>query len=227
MNIRSQVVSAFRPEEGYTYSHKLPFHYSNFIDGMAWVGMLCGAAYKAQDWELIELTECYLNNLLLVGPDARNFGPTCKVAPDWIHSEHMPGFSYKRKPQAFAGPAALHWAVSKGARLNTKRIPNITSTAKMLCAVALPFGYLIRYIPALRQHINSVMFAHLVTGKQVPSSMRFLNKNNPVYQYISGTYVQEFTYPSNSPWPAKNWPGTEGTIKNYTPLCTLVGQLLS
>jgi len=227
MNIRDQVVSAFIPDDGYTYSHKLPFQYSNFIDGMAWVGMLCGAARIKEDCELIELTEGFINNLLLVGPDARNFGPTGKVSSDWLHSGKMPGFSYKRKPQAFAGPAAVHWAVSKGARIDLNRVPDVSGTARFMCATAWLYGHLIKPVPALRQHINSVMFAHLMLGKTPPSSMRFLAKDNPVYQYIFGTHVQEFIYPSNSPWPAKNWPGTTGTIKPYTPICTLVGQLLS
>jgi len=230
MDIRDRVISAFRPEEGYTYSHRLPFRYSNFIDGMAWVGMLCGAARIAQDWELIELTEGYLINLLLVGPDARNFGPTAKTSPEWERSAHMPGYSYKVKPQSFAGPAALRWAVSKGARVDLSLVPDVTRTARALCLVSPLFGLLVKHIKSLRQHVNSVMFAHLLTDSNTPSTMKFLEIKNPVYQYIgSGAVVDtDFVYPNTGPWPAKDWPDSPSVPEgDYTPLCSLVGQLLS
>jgi len=225
MAIRDEVIQAFRPTDGFTYSHKLPFQYSNFIDGMAWVGFLCGAAHIIKDAEVIELTEGYLNNLDLVGDDARNFAPSiCR--PEWEKSTTMPGFSFKRKPQAFAGNAAIAWAISKGAKVNKGK--SVMLQAILMCLVAFPYGLLIR-IGLLRQHINSMMFAHLMLGIKPPCTMKFLAKDNPVYQYIFKTDIDtNFMYPNTGAWPAKDWPTDkpELEVELYTPLCSLVGVYL-
>ena len=226
MDIRDQVAEAFREEERFGYSHVQPFQYTNFIDGMAWVSMLMGASVIKGDDELITLTQGYVGTLLSVGNNARNFAPANKAPSGWYYSPIYPMYSFKRKAQSFAGPSALAWAVKMGARVDLRRLVDVSKQSKWLCRISLPFGYAIRYIPSLRQHINSVMFAHLMLGKIPSKSMLFLAKDNPVYSYIFGIKCSA-TYPITGPWPAKDYPGSDKPVNNkYVPLCSLVGEYL-
>ena len=212
MDIRDQVISAFRPEDGYTYSHELPYKYTNYIDGKFQVAMLYGAARIAFDKELMTLSSGFLTNLELVGPDARNFAPSSLAPEGWMHSETMQGFSYKQKPQSFAAPAALSWA----------GMGDTPPLAHLFVAIAPLYGW---GLPLLKQHLNSVMLAHLVTGKTPPKSMHFLAEGNPIYSYIYGEKCSA-TYRNTGAWPAKDYPGRVKPEGNYTPLCSLVGKYL-
>ena len=187
---REKVLSAFHPETFY-YSHVLPFEYDNWIDGMAWVGILCGAAYKVGDTELAGKCEKYLKRLLEVGKDARNFAPT-QLKNDWKPSKTIQGYWYEEKPQSFAGPAGLRFAIDNGASLNDPF--QIKSRARLMVLGGWSFGYLVRWFSWLRQHVNSMFLAYLVLGKKPPTSMLWLCEDNPFYSYIAGVKC-ETVYP--------------------------------
>jgi len=222
--LRDKVIEGFRPDDGYTYSHVLPFAYTNFIDGMAWVGTLAGACKLVQDKELVDICECYLNNLILVGKDARNFAPTEKSPSSWDISNRMVGYSYKKKPQSFAGPCGLQFAINCGCDIDRQWVHDINLKAKLFCLIATPFGYLIRWVKSLRQHLNSIMFAHMVLDKKPPKSMHFLSKNNPIYSWVFREKCDSI-YPNTGIWPAKDWPYGDRVekIQQYSPICNLTG----
>lgn len=223
--LREQVIAAFKPREGYTFSHVLPFTYTNFIDGMAWVSVLAGACKVHGDTEIQELSEGYLNNLILSGKDSRNFAPTSDAPAGWKFSE-MPGYSYKEKPQAFAGPCALEWAIKQGCNIEPMWVKTVMDKAELYTEVSWLFGYLIKWIKPLRQHVNSVMFAHMLTGKRPPQSMHFLAENNMIYSWLYAEKC-EANYPNTGIWPAKDWPGNKEEKKQkYTPICDLIGRYL-
>lgn len=185
--LRDEVISAFHPEN-FCYSHTVPFVYDGgFIDGMAWTGILCGAALKAGDGEVAELANKYLLNLLNVGKDARHYAPL-QAASDWVESKNMPGFWYAVKPQSFAGPAALRFAVQCGGHIVVPPYLDVMSTAKLYTWAGRVYGALVRYFNPfnLRQHINSIWTAYLITGAKVPQSMLWMCEENPYFSYIAG-----------------------------------------
>ena len=239
--LRDDVCAGFN---GGCYSHVLPFRITNYIDGMFHVSMLLGAAIKAGDQELITLCTEYLEVLIALGPDARNFSYT--PMDGW---EHTGDIWVKRKPQSFAGPAALAWANRCGAGIEAHWVPEVTGQAKVYCHIGWLFGYMVRWVKALRQHVNSIFLAHLLMGKKPSYSMKWLAYDNPFYMYIYGEPIlfvfpvqrkysnggtiyekvkQPFMDRGPSPWPAKNWPyayyNKIGAPANerYTPLCQLV-----
>jgi hypothetical protein len=191
-----------------TFSHEIPFKYTNFIDGQAWLGITCGAVNHD------------------VGKDSRNFAP-CQVKESWINSKAFPELWYKKKPQSFAGPCAVLWAINQGAALyypENKRSTYLK--AKILCMLASPYGYLIKYVKKLRQHINTFMFAHLLLEKRPPESMRFLSKDNMIYSYIYRVPCQTL-YKNTGIWPAKDYPDNEEVDEQeYTPICNFAGLCL-
>jgi len=212
MAIRDEVVSAFRPDDSYTYSHVLPFKYTNYIDGRFQVAMLYGAARMAYDKEMMTLASGYLTNLELVGPDARNFAPSSLAPEGWIPSETMPGFSYKMKPQGSAAPLAISWAMGT----------DVPQRARLFTAIAPLYGW---FLPLFKQHLNTVMLAHLALGKIPPESMMRLAKDNPIYSYLYNVKCSA-TYRNTGAWPAKDYSFKEVSDTQYTPLCSLVGQYL-
>lgn len=227
--IREKVISAFRPEDEYAFSNEIPFRYNNFIDGQAWVGMLAGAARLAGDSIVESLASKYLTGLSVVGKDARTFAPY-KVSGSWLESTaiYFKGYYYKQKPQGFAGPCAIRWAEKLGVYIwPDKKYDYVKYIAMAMVIIAPLFGYLIRFIPYLRQHINSIMFAHFLLGKKPPKSMMFLAKDNMVYSYLYRLPCDTL-YENTGIWPAKDYPG-ESEIridKEYTPICNLVGLYL-
>jgi len=249
--VRAKVLSAFDPDT-YYYSHELPFSYDGgFIDGMAWVGLLCGAAYKVGDLELAQAAERYLGRLLAVGPDARNFAPQ-KLDTDWVASATVPGYWYSVKPQSFAGPAALRFAIDNGAHLNDPF--QAKSKARTFVAVGPVFGWAVSkwFGSWLQQHVNTMFLAYLILNKKPASSMRWLCEDNPFFQYIAGEKcVTEYPDPARtsdgksedtkdivplkdrkpSAWIFRNWPKTRyirsgSPTKEYTPVWQVVGDYL-
>ena len=220
MSIRNQIIEAFEPLTG-NYSHVLPHVYSNFIDGMAWVSLLAGSAKLINDTEVVKLCESYLSVLCSI-KDSRNYAPYV-VADNWIY-DHKSMYWIKSKPQAFAGSCLLHWAKEQGVNVDTSNIEKPILLAKFLVYIAPVFGHLIRYIPVLRQHINSVLMAHLLLDTVPPESMKFLTEDNMIYSYL---YKEpcHILYPNTGAFPAKDYPDTEKeiSIKIYTPLCNYVG----
>ncbi|MBD3406165.1 MAG: hypothetical protein GF411_08595 [Candidatus Lokiarchaeota archaeon] len=247
---RNDIISAFN--DYYCYSNELPFRYNDFIDGMAWVGLLCGACHIAGDNELIKRTEIYLRTLLSVGADARNFAPI-QVKPDWKKSK-IGGLYYREKPQSFAGPAGLLFAKQNGADVPNPF--NIKDKAEFFARYSNIYGYLLR-IPwfgkkYMRQHLNSIMLGCLVNGKKPGGSLEWLCESNPFYAYIGGI-KQEVEYPPDtkysdgeeiehdeiqpigirepSSWIWKQWPTKEYRhsgipVKKYTPTAYLVAHYL-
>jgi hypothetical protein len=241
--LREKVKSAYRPENAYTYSHVIPFKYTGFIDGMAWNGPLLAGCYLVGDMELALYPEGFLNNLILVGKDARNFGPTDEVPDSWKKSEKMPGFSYKVKPQSNAGPMALYYAIKQGACVDPGWVKDPTSHAKLLTRLGWLFGFL-----PIKQHVNTMFFAYMLLGKKPSSSMKWLAYDNPFYLFLYNKQ-HETEWPNQAKlkndklvkqkkkvelkdrepdsWPAKNYPykkyvGDEPRgDEEYTPICEL------
>lgn len=253
MNInqaREDVLSAF--DDHYCYSNVLPFEYNEFIDGMAWVGLLCGACYLAKDKELAHKSEVYLKTLVNVGKDARAFAST-KVGSSWKASK-VEGLYYKEKPQSFAGPAGLLFANQCGAKIDNNY--KIKDTAKFYAEWSNLYGYLLR-IPwfgkkYMRQHVNSVMLGCLVSKKKPGKSLKWIYESNPFYAYIAGKKM-EVEYPPDtkyskseeiehdeiqpinkrmpSSWIWKQWPTKEykpsgEPTKRYTPTAYIVAYYL-
>jgi len=247
---RKLVLKSFNKSDFY-YNHQSPHGYTNFIDGMAWVGLLCGACHLVDDKELAALAENYLRMLLKVGPDARNYAPM-KVRDDWIKSETAPGFWYRKKPQSFAGPAALLFAINCGAKLDNPF--NIESRAKWMRFLNPFFGYLVRWFHWFRQHINSQFIAHLINDSKPPSSMLWLCEENPFFSAIAGIEcsveypkswsrfqkyetkdvddIQPLKNRKPSAWIFRSWPKAEYTGalpyagSAYTPTAMVVGEYL-
>jgi hypothetical protein len=248
---RNMILDSF--DDRGCYSHEVPFTYSNFIDGMAWIGLLCGACHVAGDDELIKKTERYLSILLRVGKDARNFAPK-QVNPEWKKSENIDGLFYLEKPQSYAGPFALQFAIQCGAKLDNPF--DKEKSAEFFADWSNLYGYLLN-IPwfgkkYMRQHLNTIMVACLVSRKKPGESLEWLYKSNPFYAYIAGVNmdveyppdtvysdekiiehkdIQEISKREPSPWVWKQWPTKEcignGTIlKKYTPVAYLTAYYL-
>lgn len=246
---RGLVLSAFHIEN-YYFSQFVPFGYTNWIDGMAWVGLLCGAAHKVGDTELAQKCELYLNRLMYVGQDARNFAPM-QVDGSWVKSEKLEGFWFKQKPQSFAGPAGLRFAIDNGANLNDPF--QIKRKARWMVLGGSAFGYLVRWVSWFRQHINSMFLAYLILGKRPARSMLWMCEGNPFFSYIAGEKCS-VEYPSMyrtsggrtverdqvmplskskpSSWIFRRWPKSEylregvQNTSGYTPSWQLVGDYL-
>jgi len=225
MSVRQQVINSFDTKHLCTFSHEIPYRLTNFIDGMAWIGVLAGAAHKAGDTEVEELCKVWLTTVATVGEDARNYAPY-QVKDEWLPSKSLSGYWFKEKPQSFAGPAAYHWAIKQGVDLPKDAVRDVEGTAGLLCSAAPVYGWLVKHFTFLRQHFNSFIFAHLLLGKTPPSSMEFSTQNNPFYAYLYGTTV-DYTYSMHvSAWPAKHVWGAEEKNKTYTPVCQLASDYL-
>jgi hypothetical protein len=252
MNIdtaRKSVLSAF--DEHCCYSNTLPFKHNDFIDGMAWVGLLCGACHKVGDEEIAHKAEVYLKTLLNVGKDARNFAPL-KVKDGWKAST-IDGLYYSEKPQSFAGPAGLTFAIQCGAKINNPF--DILGTAKFYAEWSNIYGYILKlpWIGGLmRQHVNSVMLGCLISDKKPGKSLKWIYESNPFYAYIAKqkmdveyppdtryadgeeierNEVQPINKRKPSSWIWKQWPTKEYKIagnptKTYTPTAYVVAHYL-
>jgi len=247
---RTDILVSF--DDHYCYSNMIPFEYNNFIDGMAWIGLLCGACHLAKDKDLIHKTEVFLKTLLLVGKDARAFAPH-RVTPEWKKSK-INGLYYKEKPQSFAGPAGLLFAIQCGAKLDNPF--DIRGTVRFYADWSNFYGYLLR-IPwfgkkYMRQHINSVMLGCLVSKEKPGKSLRHIYEANPFYAYIAGIKmdveyppdgkyadgeeiehkeVQPISKRKPSSWIWKQWPTKEfvpkgNQLKRYTPVAYLAAHYL-
>jgi len=206
---RAQVVAAFYPDTG-GYSHVLPRSYKDFIDGLAWVGMGWAASLVAKDTEVAALCQRFVETLLKVGPNARNFAPF-QVKDDWKSSSSVAGLWYTEKPQEFAGPAALEYAIRCGAPIKSPF--DVRSKAKTLVATAGVFGCLCRWFEFPRQHLDSVWLAHLVLGKKPASGLLWTVEENPLFSFIAGKKCSA-AYPVLKRF--KN--GSEKTEKKVVPL---------
>jgi len=241
--LEHEVRKAFTTVEGNVYySQFIPWQMTDYIDGLCHLSILLGAMtkYGKAPLDLHELTSQWIIQLDMLGVFVRNVSPV-KPNPSW--TEHK-GVWVKAKPQSFAGPAALHWAAPNTAWKNGR--PTVTAWTMVLTAPL--FGYLVKPISGLRQHINSVFLAHLLLGKKPPRSMSWLAEWNPFYSYIYGRKC-EVTWPTNrrtsagyeeeknlpqalafrkpGSWPVKQWPYKNyirsGAPVNryYTPVCEL------
>lgn len=192
---RNLVYDSFA-DNGY-FHHKSPYRYQGFIDAMAWVGLLCGASRKIGDIPLSLKCEDCLSKLLNVGDDARNFAP-CQL-DGWKKSDVMDGYYYYEKPQAFAGPAGLYFAISNGAKLDLlKPIPyNPIPTATIMHMFGFLFGFILKHfsIKTLESHINSMFLSSLILNKKPSKSMKWIAAHNPFYAYIYGDMLNE-EYPN-------------------------------
>jgi hypothetical protein len=192
---RDKVLTAFSTSNGYYFYHRTPHEYENFIDGMAWIGILCGAAWRAGDKEVAGTCETYLENIIRVGPDARNFMPV-RIKETQVESDTMPGYWYTQKAQSYAGPIALAWASSQGASFQggDDLIDRGWKAARTLTKWGWAFGFLAKHIDWFVQHINTMHLAYLLRSKKPASSMAWMSFDNPFYQYIWGKKL-ETEYP--------------------------------
>lgn len=244
-DIRSEVRDSFHSDEKYAFSHVIPYDIQNYIDGLFHISMLAGASKIAGDDLLLSYAKCWILQLQLCGIDVRNYSPT--DPGDWEYCDEQQLY-VKRKAQSFAGPCALAWANKQGCNIHNG-YPDITRTAKLLVASGWAYGYLVRWIKALRQHMNSIFMAYILLGKTPPNSMEWLTYDNPFYKYIYGKkyviakwpgrktsqgHVEEASSPqgfqAREPdiWPAKNWVYSyyvndgEPVTWRYTPICQLI-----
>lgn len=213
--VRAELLESFKSPY---YSHVVPFEYTNYIDGMFHVGMVLGAAYRIGDEDT--LVECYKYCVDLDVRKARSLA-LHPLKDSWVSlGSNLWGHT---KPQGFAGPAAIHWALPKYEWKHSKP----TRTAWTLCVLAPVYALLCRWGP-MRQHLNSVMLAHLLLNRRPPQRLMWAAKDNPVYQFIMGVTVQDVTYPNTGPWPAKDVPfGAKVEDKKYTPACQYVGEAVA
>lgn len=250
--VRQEVIAAVRPDEAYATIQILPFQYTNWIDGMAWCGITCGACLKYGDAEIADLLTRYLINLILVGTDARSFA-TEPVDDSWVRSTNMTDFWYRKKPQSFAGPVGLYYAIDCGAGITPGWVKAPHFTAKVFTWLAPWFGHLVKHFEWLRQHVNSMFLAHLLLGRKPPQSMQWLAHDNPFYLYLyripletewpdlhkySEAHIEErqdfvpFEEREPDSWVAKNWPYHRyvrtGTAfeRHYVPFCELASRYL-
>lgn len=184
---RNLVIQAINQDNFY-YSHVLPPVYTDWIDGLAWGSLARGAALLKEDFELASLFYEYTQRIMTVGENARNYAPF-PVKEDWIASTIMPGFWYKKKPQSFAGPAALKWS-NKCAKMKNKPLVenpfNIDRKAQLMTSTGWLFGNLCRWFKYPRQHINSYWLAYLCLNKKPPKAMLWMAEENPFFSFIAG-----------------------------------------
>ena len=227
---RVKMLDAFDPYTG-AYSHVTPYKQTHFIDGMAWVSLVAGAAHRFGDTEVEKKCSQFLNILTTLSAthyndplSLRAFGPT-DISGRWVqHGKYW----VLRKPQAFAGPAAYNWARKQGCALGYDVDTPWTASLFTNGLFAWMFGHATKFISGLEQHMNSVMLAHLLKDDRPPKSMRWMAENNPFWSIITGddfytsnfppmTDMQggrtidkgeptEFHQRDPGPWPGKNHP---------------------
>ena len=217
--IREKVIASFN-KDNCSFSNMSPYEINGFIDCKYMLCILMVACNNVGDDEIRDLCFNSLSNLALVGDDARAYASE-PASGTWKVSRTMAKLFYKEKPQASAGNMMAQYACKNGITVEVKS--NKTKLAKILCLVAPVYGYAIRYISKLRQHINTFMLAHLLLGMKPPRSMQFLAKDNMIYSYLYRIPCRTL-YQNTGIWSAKDYPG-ESKIKdkNYSPICNLVG----
>jgi len=248
--VRSKVFEAYDDDTGYFYS-EIPHRYNGYIDGMAWNTVLIGACRKIGDIELAVKAERYVQTIIDVADDARTYAPH-QEDKSWKMSPNIPGYWYKEKPQSHAGPLGLKFAMDNGAQLNVPYyLQEKWRSSMKLTKIGWAFGYSVRYITALRQHINTMFTAYLAKGKKPPRSMRWMYEENPYYSYIGGKKceieypdmhkmenkkktkckdVQHMKYTKPTTWifrrdPYAKYEGTKGNLE-YTPIARLAAEYL-
>ena len=173
MDIREKVISAFGA--GRTYTHKLG-HGISGTDNFGILSLLAGAAHIAGDDEVMVLSGNWCSTCLLRGIDCRNFDV---IPHDGWKYDGL--FYYDETPQSSAGPLAYEWARNQGAFSNDQ-IWGVELKARLFCMIP---SWVIRLSP-FRQHLNTVMLAHLYLGKKPGSSWGWAVEGNAFYSYVSG-----------------------------------------
>lgn len=174
------------------YFHRLPMEDDDFIDGMAWNGILLGAARIAGDAELGVKAFRYLDILTRVGPtpfSARNFSDHCVDSAKWLPSPNINGLWYYAREQSMAGPFGVIFANQCGG--SQVAIPEtlVKMKAHALCVLGLVFGVLARQFPYFRQHLNTVFTAHLICKRKPAFTMLWATEENPYFSYIAGKKI--------------------------------------
>jgi hypothetical protein len=216
--VRDEVLAAFHAPCG--YYHEAPHAQRNYIDGMFHVGILAGACNLHGDAELGQKARGHLIMLATYG--VRAYGNE-KLTDSWV--EVASGIWGHSKPQSFAGPAALWWGAPDIAR--NCRVDDVRDLANLYVWLFRVAPWVFMHGP-FDQHLNSVMLAHLLTGKRPWWYKDRLTERNPFYGYIYRERV-EAKYPNISPWPAKNlpfWDGESVKPQLYTPTCQLASNYL-
>jgi len=227
------------PEHGLlAYSNVTPYTPNAFIDGMAWLSVLCGASHLAKDYEVSAAAKYAIISLWKVGgKDCRNFGPS-RVKDNWKESSKYPGIWWFEKPQVSAGPLGLLFCKRVGVTFPTEFqyiyqgfCESAEGTARLLRSTAWAFGWASRVITALQQHTNTYFMTYLALGQQPPSTMKWMAWDNPFYQYVFGNmYTTDwpdwtryqghsesgknvpFNQRKPSPWPPRNLPDEQWVI---------------
>jgi hypothetical protein len=220
---RSKILAAFSPVFG-EYSHVLPFRSSGYVDGLFHLSMLAGAAHLAGDDEVRWKARIWINTLLALGADTRNW----TVTPDAVaHPSEVDA-------QDFAGPCALAWALDQDCELPPmpKAFGDVRRKARLL-ALLSPIVF---WFPGLGQHVNSCMLAHLLLGSK-PWAPERLFADNPFYSYIARRHMlMPWCMPIRKPWgSAWVWkqqniwaisPEGEDESFEYTPVALYVADVL-
>lgn len=253
--LRDRVIAAINPDTFEYYSteaHKV----NHFIDGMAWCGVMCGAARLVDDWDVSLLYENFLRRLLMVAPksDARAFTKTPPEGDDkWVKSTTLDGFYILREAQSFAGPAGLEFAIQCGAPLRSPF--NVEWKAQICVWLGGLYGRLYKRCEWLHQHASSVWLAHLILKAKPAPSLAWMAAENPFFSYIAKMpcrvkypgsqkyingesevcdHVMPFADAKPCTWPFRRNPfkryydasGAGVAAKSYTPVAELAGTYL-
>jgi len=221
--IRQDVISSFNIDNG-AFSNMSPYEANGFIDGAYMTALLAYASKKVGDAEMLNKCTKYLDTLHKADDNARTYA-SYQVSSSWRRSRYIKDIWVKIKPQAFIANAMATLCVKNG--IDVPVCKNIRTLSKLMDITAPLFGYLIRFIKPLRQHLNSYVLNFLLLDKIPPKSMEFLAKDNMIYSYIYKKKC-DVLYKNTGIAPQKDYPDSNKPISNkpYTPIMNLIGKYL-
>ena len=212
--IHNKVISAFGPDG--TYRHVLNKPVSG-IDNVLLLSLLAGAAYIADDQDVLYLCRQWLYRAWSIDIDCRNWDT--QPHSGWKSSGK---YYWDRKPQEMAGPLAVGWAYKVGA-LNNDPWKRCKFNRDIKAYILSHFYGLFFRIKPMRQHINTWMLACLFCGT-FPRKADFFTIYNPFYSYINGNKCNVEEYPlykttetekKNDPIPMLQRKRTQFPYKQY------------
>jgi len=246
---RTKTLQSFKIIDGLTYySEVVPFRITGHIDGLYQWCLLAGAARNAGDHQVESIAISAITSVLKYGHDVRYI---CNEPRDGL-DEVDTGVWAKRKPQVYAGPLAYSWAVKQGCDLEPWP-DDMEQMAKWMCCISKAYFWIIKRsrLFNLRQHINTIMLAHLLLDRRPPSTASFLLQGNAFYAAIAGARMPIPVIPNiykttdsvnqaklvpvdqreGGDWIWKQWPYAKSVARDtryeYNPISLLIGTYMS